>query len=188
MAGHREHSAQPNCHEVKGIFCFGETDSDMLSSADEPYVVMGIVSPNGSTSTRSQIFTGVDKREARPDNLQIYKGIPGGLGITVLLMEHDDEDPDRYKAALKIAVDKAALGLVELIKMIPDVGPVLSPIAGPIFSAVSPAIIKCTLTMLSVQQRTDRIDTQVLALSAKDMVVLAGQAPLLHFEGNRFQD
>jgi len=157
----------------------------MLSSADEPYVVMGIVSPNGSTSTRSQIFTGVDKREARPDNLEIYKGIPGGLGITVLLMEHDDEDPDRYKAALKIAVDKAALGLVELIKMIPDVGPVLSPIAGPIFSAVSPAVVDALNDAIGAAD--DRIDTQVLALSAKDMVVLAGQAPLLHFEGIDFK-
>ncbi|MEJ7595482.1 MAG: hypothetical protein WKF77_28535 [Planctomycetaceae bacterium] len=80
-----------------GLVCFSETDSDQLSDSDEPYVVLGVVAPTGSSATRSKIYEDVDGGESRPDLLEVYRGKPGGLAFSVLLMEHDEDDPDKYK-------------------------------------------------------------------------------------------
>jgi hypothetical protein len=156
-----------------GLICFGETDSDQLSGSDEPYAVIGVVSPTGPSSIRSRLYDGVDGGESRPDLLEVYRGKPRGLTLSVLLMEHDEEDPDKYKAAMQSAVGAAFTGVTALVAIIPVVGPVIATVAGPLLSAVTPTI--ATALNRALDLGDDKIGSATLALSAKQMVVLAAR-------------
>ncbi|MBW4672495.1 MAG: hypothetical protein KME52_00135 [Desmonostoc geniculatum HA4340-LM1] len=154
-----------------GLVCFGETTE--LSSADEPYVAMGIITPAGTLELRSQIYEDVDAGESRPDLIEIYRGKPCGLTVSVLLMEHDLGDPNKYKEVVGAAVRTAAPGLVSLIKVIPVIGPILAPVAGPIYDAISPKITEILNETLGTGD--DKIGETTLIITAKQMVVLAGR-------------
>jgi hypothetical protein len=156
-----------------GLVCFGETDSDQLSDSDEPYVVMGMNNPTGNWAIRSQVYEDVDGGESRPDLLEIYRGKPSGLALSVLLMEHDEDDPDKYKAAMQSAVGAAAAGVTTLIALIPAVGPVIAAGVGPLLAAVTPTVGAELNRLLDLGD--DRIGETTLAVSPKEMVVLAAR-------------
>lgn len=168
-----------------GIVCFGETDNDQLSSADEPYVVMGVINPTGTSTFRTQIYEGVDAGESRPDLIELYRGKPGGLTISVLFMEHDDGDPDKYKAAMQTAVGTAFTGITALIAIIPVVGPVIAGVIGPILSAVAPTVGAELNRLLDTED--DVIGETTLALTAKQMIVLAARTANSHEKGVGFK-
>jgi hypothetical protein len=156
-----------------GLICFGETDNDQLSDSDEPYVVIGVVSPTGSSAARSWIYDDVDGGESRPDLLEVYRGKPHGMALSVLLMEHDDGDPDKYKAAMQSAVGAAFTGITALIALIPVVGPIISTVAAPLLSVVAPAVGTELNRLLDTDD--DKIGEATIALTAKQMVVLAAR-------------
>jgi hypothetical protein len=156
-----------------GLVCFKETVSDQLSNSDEPYAVIGVTSPDGSASFRSRIYDDVDSGESRPDLMEVYRGKPKGLALSVLLMEHDDDDPDKYKAAMQVGVGAAATGVTALIAMIPVAGPVLATGAGALLATVVPKVSQSLSDLLDLQD--DKLGQTTLAVSAKQMVVLAAR-------------
>ncbi len=156
-----------------GLVCFNETSWDQGSNSDEPYAVLGVISPAGTSVTRTRVYNDVDSGESRPDLLQIYRGKPHGLTITTLLMEHDEADPDRYKSAMQSAVALGFKGVTKLIEFIPVAGPIISAVADPILAAVAPGVSKELHKALNLGD--DRIGAVTLALTAKQMIVLAAR-------------
>lgn len=156
-----------------GVVCFGETDSDQLSPSDEPYVVMGVIDPTRTSAFRSRIYEGVDAGEGRPDLIEIYRGKPGGLTISVLLIERDYGNPDKYKEAMQSAVGTAFAGITALIAIIPVVGPVIAGIAGPILSVVAPTVGSELNRLLDTDD--DLVGQTTLVITAKQLAVLASR-------------
>jgi hypothetical protein len=157
-----------------GIVCFGETDE--LSGSDEPYVVMGLINPTATWVIQSRIYEGdeaVDAGESRPDLIEIYRGKPLGLTISVLLMEHDEGDPNAYKDIVLSAVGGAFAGVTTLTTLIPAVGPVIATVAGPILAAVTPKVGEFLNDLLDFGD--NKIDQTTLAVTPKQMVVLAAR-------------
>lgn len=152
-----------------GIVCFGETDE--LSSSDEPYVVIGLNSPTKVETIRSQVYNGVDAGENRPDLIEIYRGKPYGLAISVLLMENDEGNPDKYKEAMQAAVDAAFTGVTALTVLIPGAGAVIASVVGPLLAAVAPTVGEALNDMLGTGD--DRIGNTTLPITPKQMVILA---------------
>ena len=156
-----------------GIVCFGETDYDQGSDSDEPYIVMGVLDPTGTSSLRSQVYQDVDAGESRADHVELYRGKPRGLTISTLIVEHDEEDPDKYKTAMQASVGAAFAGVTTLIAIIPVVGPFIAAVAGPLLAAVTPKVGEELNSLLDLGD--DPIDLKTVAMSAKDMVLLAAR-------------
>lgn len=127
----------------------------------------------GSASFRSAIYTNVDGGESRPDLIEIYRGKPYGINISVLLMKHDEGDPDRYKGAMETAVGAAAAGIAVGIGAIPVVGPGLAPIAALFLMAGVPVVAEELNNLVHLGD--DRIGEATLNVTAKHMVVLAAR-------------
>jgi hypothetical protein len=156
-----------------GIVCFGETDWDQGSDSDEPYVVMGLNSPTEAWAIRSQVYEDVDSGESRPDLIEIYRGKPNGLAISIILMENDYDDPDKYKAAMQSAVGAAFTGVTALVAIIPVVGAVIASVVGPLLSAVAPTVGAELNRLLDTGD--DQIGGTTLAITPKQMIILAAQ-------------
>ena len=154
----------------KGLFCFGETDEASVS--DEPYVILGIIPTitNQTTTIRTQIYEDVDGGDSRADFIELYRGLPYGLQLTTVLMEHDLSDPDKYKETIKVAVDKASEGVALGLKHIPTVGPYLAPVGEALLKAISPDIVEALNDL--VGGKDDHIGMETLLVSPKDMVRL----------------
>ena len=154
-----------------GLICFGETNDGPTSSADEPYVVIGLTTPTGTSSIRSQIYNSVDAGFSRPDVVEVYHGKPTGLALSILLMEHDSGNPDKYKDEMGVAIQAAIPAVQALLTLIPKIGKVISTVAGPILQAIAPTVTNALNSLLGTED--DRIGDSTIALSAKQMVVLA---------------
>jgi hypothetical protein len=177
-----------------GLHCFGETDTDqplgLGQGADEPYVAMGVIPPSLPPGAKppvhvSQIYDDVDAGESRPDLLEIYRGKPGGLALAVVLIEHDTGHPDTYKAEIQAAVAKAVPVVTAVLAFIPFVGPVLAAVAGPILQVAAP-VIGAEINRLA-DFGDDLIGQTTVALSAKEMVVLAARTPNSNFRNIGFK-
>jgi len=153
-----------------GMYCFSEMDWDQSSDSDEPYAILGIVGANrqDAVSIRTPIYDDVDSGDSRPDNIELYRGLPEGLSIKVLLMEHDDDNPDKYKEVVRSAVELASKGVVYGIQNIPDVGVYLAPVAEAFLKAAAPDITDALNSGLDLQD--DIIDSRTFFFSAKDMI------------------
>jgi hypothetical protein len=156
-----------------GLICFGETDWDQGSFEDEPYAVIGTVTPMGTASYRSRIYEDVDAGEGVSDEMEIYRGQALGLVIATLLMEHDASDPDKYKEAVKIGVDAAAAGATAAVAVIPGVGPILAAGLGPALGALAPTITEVINETLDLKD--DTLGLQTITMTPKQMVVLAAR-------------
>jgi hypothetical protein len=159
-----------------GLNCFGETDNDQGSNSDEPYVVIGVAVPEGDRTVRTPILEDVDAGESRPDVIEVFRGPPRGLTLRVAMMEHDDDDPDRYTDAMRGAAAAAAGAIADLLKRIPKIGPVVGTAAGPLLAAVAPKFADAFRDLLDLGD--DNLGNDTIALSAKDMVVLASRPDL----------
>ena len=158
-----------------GLLCFGETDWDQGSDSDEPYVVMGLVGPQGGVARRSGVYADVDAGESRAEAIELYRGPATGVVLTVQLMEHDAGDPDRYTAAMKQATVAGFAAVAGALTFVPVVGPILSGVAGPLLTAAAPAVGEALSGALDTGD--DEIGKTVIALSAKQMVLLAARTP-----------
>lgn len=156
-----------------GLICFGETDWDQGSDSDEPYVVLGVVAPTGKTAQRSQVYEDVDGGESRPDLVEIYRGKPYGINLSALLMEHDFDDPEKYKWAMAAAVETAGAGLSALIGLIPVVGPFLAVAAAAGLQVATPPLTEELNKVLHTQD--DQLGIFTHTVTAKQMVVLAAR-------------
>jgi len=114
-----------------GLYCFGETDNDQLSSSDEPYAIFGVIPPPPGvpSAPRTRIYEGVDAGESREDSIELYRGLPYGMSLSATLMEHDFSDPDEYRGIVKASADEAAKGVVAAVQQVPSVGPALAVVA-----------------------------------------------------------
>ncbi len=161
-----------------GLICFGETDSDGFgTTADEPFVILGVVSPTASLEVRTQIYDDVDSGEGRPDLIELYRGKPTGISLAVLLVEHDEGDPDKYRAEVGKLVDagmeKLAPAVAEALARVPYVGPLLALAASEGLPLLAPVISDFVNNLAGTGDEV--LGRQVVSLTAKDMVVLSAR-------------
>lgn len=173
-----------------GLMCFGETDTDgTFTSSDEPYAVIGVVTPRGSSEIRSQIYDDVDDKESRPDLIELYKGPPQGMTLSVLLMEHDTGDPDKYRAIVGKAVDKAMDKLAPVVAKalggVPAVGPVLALAASEGLPLLTPAISDFLNSLLGTDDEV--LGWPVINITAKEMIVLSARTMNSEIKGVLFK-
>jgi hypothetical protein len=165
-----------------GLVCYGETDDDQLSSSDEPYVVLSVITPEGPGPTAlGTLHEGVDAIEARPESVEIYRGKPLGLVISALLMEHDEDDPSKYKEAMRAAAAAGATALAGAIGLIPIVGAPLAVIAAPLLGAVAPTVADELHGLLDLGD--DDLGSHNITLSAKQLIVHAARTQALDAYG-----
>lgn len=164
-----------------GLHCFGETDNDQASSADEPYAIVSVATPRGAATFATRIYDGVDAGESRPDLMEIYRGRPYGMIIGTVMMEHDAGDPDKYKAE----VQKTVMAVHEVgtlaLNLIPVVGPAIAAIAGPALGSLMPSIGGAISD--AFDWGDDRIGGVNVTVPAKRMVLLAARTANTVFEG-----
>ncbi len=161
-----------------GIHCFDETDYDGLggiNSSDEVWAQMGVTRAliqEGEEVPVYQvgIYEGVDGRESINQTVEIYRGRPFGVQIALLVMEHDEENPDRYKADLKSSCESAAKELMNAARSNP-IGAQLVPIVEPILLELSDALAEELNDLLNLED--DLIGNVPINLTCKEMVVLS---------------
>lgn len=158
-----------------GMYAFAETDSDRFgTTSDEPYVLLGVITPSLSLpAVQSQIYDDVDAGDSRPDLIELYRGMPEGIAISVLLMEHDEGDPEKYKAAVTAGVAAGSSALTAGIAAIPYVGPFIAPVAAAVFLKIGPDVISAVNDLIGAGD--DVLGNTVLHLTAKQMVVLSAR-------------
>ncbi len=156
----------------KGLYCFGETNE--VSGSDEPYAILGIIPTitNQTTTMRTKIYGDVDGGDSREDLIELYRGLPYGLQLTTVLMEHDLSDPDKYKETIKVAVDKASEAIATGLRGIKIVGPLIAPVGEALMKAIAPDVVEALNDL--VGGTDDHIGTVTLLVSPKDMVRLTG--------------
>ena len=168
-----------------GLHCFGETDWDQGSDADEPYVIVSVTTPQVAATFRTQIYDDVDSGESRPDLIEIYRGPPYGINIGSVVMENDFGDPDKYKDEIqKVVMGVHTAGTLAL-GLIPVVGPVIAAIAGPSLGALMPSIGGAISDWMNFGD--DRIGSSTITISARQMVVLAARTENSNFGGIGFK-
>ena len=160
-----------------GLACFGETDNDQnlsLSTADEPYVLFGIVPavPGEPSAPRTRIYEDVDSGDSREDSIELYRGLPYGLSISAVLMEHDLGDPDKYREQVKQGVNKASEAVVSAAEAIPPpYGPAIALVVKVVLDEAGPYIVDFVNDTLDTQD--DHIGTVSFIVTPKDMVTLS---------------
>lgn len=154
-----------------GLFCFGETNE--ASASDEPYAILSVIPTviDKTLTTRTQIYEGVDRGKSREDNIELYRGLPYGLELSTVLMEHDLEDPDKYKETIEKAVEQMSKGAALGLAQIPYVGPFVAPVGEALLKAIGPDLVEGLNNL--VGGKDDHIGTVHMFISAKDMVRLA---------------
>lgn len=160
-----------------GLYAFAETDSDRFgTTADEPYVALGVVTPSVTIpAVRTKIYEDVDAGDSRPDLVELYRGLPEGMVVSVLLMESDEGDPDKYRAAVTEGVTQGSKALVDLIKGWEVYGRFVAPVAEEVLKVIGPEIVEALNAL--VGSGDDVLGNTVVTLSAKQMVVLAARTP-----------
>jgi LGFP repeat len=130
----------------RGQNCFAE--SNKLSAEDETYVVASAIGPEGAIASIQTPVTDANAGGSYPDFRVVYSGAVAGVGaLTVTMMEHDEGNPDQYRAQIEGGVRLAMNGLAGAIAAT-GVGLPVSGIAlvlanagaGPIANAVNHAI------------------------------------------------
>jgi hypothetical protein len=164
-----------------GLHCFGETDWDQGSSEDEPYVILGVTTPQIAATYRTQVYSDVDAGESRPDLLEIYRGRPYGINLAAVLMENDFGSPDRYKDEVQAAVMAVHVAGTAALGLIPTVGPIIAAIAGPALGKLMPKVGGAISDLFDWGD--DRIGGSNMTVSAKQMVLLAARTPNSSFQG-----
>lgn len=112
----------------RGLRCFGETDwdGDDTPTEDEPYLGIIAVAPSGTADVVTRIYTGVDSGDTREDLIELYRGEARGVGLTLVLFEHDFSDPAAMERLVKQVADKAGPLLGGALVGVPVVGPFLA--------------------------------------------------------------
>lgn len=168
-----------------GLYCFGETDWDQGSDEDEPYAIISITTPKIVATHRSQVYSDVDAKEARPDLLELYRGRPYGINIGSVLMENDFGDPNKYRKEIQDAVMAVHGAGTVALGLIPVVGPIIAAIAGPALGTLMPSIGGAINDLFDWGD--DRIGGSTVTLSARQLVLLAARTDNSSFHGIGFK-
>jgi hypothetical protein len=103
----------------QGLFCQQETSWDRFSDSDEIYVITSAVhvAADGANIVRTErhpvqqgdgYYGDVDSGEERVGPVAAaWKGAGDPVSLTVIVMEHDDGDPDKYKDTIHTLVEVA---------------------------------------------------------------------------------
>ena len=151
-----------------GLVCIRETGE--ISGADEPYVVLGTVSPFSHGAYQSATYSSVDSNTSRADLMEIYRGKPNGLAIAVRLMEHDHGNRNKITQDLAAAMTQVHKVGTEALKFIPVVGSGIAAIAGPVIQSFIPGIADAVDRVLGLGD--DEIGRQTIVLTGKDMLLM----------------
>lgn len=119
-----------------GLHCFGETDWDQGSSADEPYVIFAMTTPRNAWGATSRVYSDVDDGDQRPDLMELYRGRAYGINIGIVLMENDFGDPNRYRDQVVAVVQGVHTAGTLALGLIPVVGPIIAAIIRATFSYI----------------------------------------------------
>jgi tachylectin/LGFP repeat-containing protein len=168
-----------------GLACFGETDDDQLSSADEPYLWFGVVPrvTDLAKTVRTPIYEYVDAGDSRADAIELYKGPPFGLMLRTDLWEHDFSNPDHYKSTVQAGVEAGKAAITAAVAAIPGIGPFLAVGAGALLSAIGPAIADAVNEIFDTED--DHVGHVDFVVTPKDMVTQT-RAGLKDFRGIRW--
>lgn len=165
-----------------GLNCFGTTDGP---GDDEPYFLFGVVAPGLKDTRRTRIFEGVSAGSNVADSLELFRGAPLGIAIDVTLMEHDSEDPNKYRSLVERAVNEAAPRVTEVLTLVPAVGQVLSIGARVALELFHGDIVDALNGLLGTDD--DRLGQQLIHLTPKQMIVLATRTPINDLGGVQFR-
>ena len=103
--------------------------------------------------------------------------------------EHDEEDPNKYRAIVQQVVDKAMDKLVpEISKVlagVPYVGPALAVAASQVLPLLAPTISDALNDLLGTGDEV--LGRPVIVLTPKQMVVLAARTPNSNVNGVGFK-
>lgn len=180
-----------------GLVCYGETTG---WGPDEPYVIIGANPgvPYTEATVPTPIYS-VEAGESRPDLMHLCTCLPLGLTLTILLMEHDEGDPDKYKEVVRTVVTNTAAAITTATAFIPIVGPAASAIVGPVLTALIPDITDFLNSALGTDD--EQLARITMYIPPKQMVVLAArtvnswekgvgfkfQSPLLSGDGGSYK-
>lgn len=152
-----------------GMICFGETDGP---GSDEPYVIVSCVSPSGARTLDPIRYEDVDAGAVlRGPIVEVFRGVPdAGLVITATVMEHDEGDPNRYRALVEAGVQSAAAaGAAALTAATAGVGA----LAAPIIQAAVPVVIDAINSVLGTAD--DLIGSGSIPVTARQLCTLPVQ-------------
>ena len=156
-----------------GLYCFGETDWDQGSSADEPYVIFALTTPKQVWGATSRTYGGVDDSESRPDLLELYRGRPYGLNVGMVVMESDFGDPNKYRDEVVSVVKGVHTAGTLALGLIPVVGPVIAAVVGPALGSLMPALGGALSD--AFDWGDDRIGSATITMSGRELVLLAAR-------------
>ena len=171
-----------------GLFCWGETDWDQASAADEPYVYFGVVGPDGVAApiVQSRIYEdgvgedpGVDQRETVIDSIELYRGRPYGIGVAVTMFEHDFGDPNRFLGTVDGGVKNAARAVSAAVAPIPLIGGAIALAIQGLVALFGDDLVAAINDLLGTED--DYLGTVNMHLTAKQMVVGARAPAKRHF-------
>jgi LGFP repeat len=173
--------------QYTGLVCIKETGDGWVDpdGGDEPYVVIGVVSPFSSGGYQTPTYRSVDSNTSRPDSMEIYRGKPNGLALAVRLMEHDKGDQKKYTDDIIKAMTKVHQTGTAALNLIPIVGSGIAAIAGPLIQKFIPALGNAVSNLLDTGD--DEIGRQTIILTGKDMLILARQRQNSTFKGVEFK-
>lgn len=154
-----------------GLVCFQETGES--SGADEPYAVLGVITPFATGSYQTKTYSGVDSQTSRPDLMEVYRGKPNGISISILLVEADEGDPVKYQKEITAAIQKVHEAGTLALGFIPVVGVGIAAVLGPLIQKFIPGIGKAINDLFGFGD--DIIGSQTINLTGKDMIVLASR-------------
>lgn len=155
----------------KGLYCFGERNE--VSASDKPYVIFGVLPapPANGSGVMTQIYTDVDRGDARPDNLELYRGLPYGMVLGGGLFEHDEGNRDKYLEQVKAGVAKVGEAVKTGCSAVPYVGPALGLACEALWKEFGSEIVKFINKLLGTDD--DIIEKWVWNITAKDMIKMA---------------
>lgn len=166
----------------RGLTCFATTFGP---GSDEPYVIFGTLPlpPAEPLSVRTKIYEEVDGGKTRTDDIELYRGLPYGLALEVVLMEHDKGDPKKYLEEVKSAVTQAGNGLALAAAAIPGVGVGVAAVVKVVFEKWGPDIAEEVNDLLGTED--DLIEQFTWNITPKQ-IVTATQVDPQNFRGIDF--
>lgn len=157
--------------QYTGLMCYEESDWDQSSDSDEPYVVIGIVTPFETGAYQTPTFSNVDSGDSIPGLMEIYRGKPNGIAITVRLMEHDEGDRNKYTEDIAKAMTTAHSAGTLALGLIPVVGAGIAAVVGPLIQKFIPDIAKSVNGLFGFGD--EEIGRQTIMLTGKEMILAA---------------
>jgi hypothetical protein len=165
-----------------GFYCFGETEEDMGTGADEIYIAMGVFSPSGSNAATTRIYEGVNDGHSQPDLMELFRGRAYGMEINIRLLEHDFGDVSEDRKKMMEAFKKAHDEGVKALGTIPyGIGAIAALAADALLGKVIPELGGAIFDLFDLGD--DTIGKATIRVDARDMVLKAARGTNSEFKG-----